>query len=911
MDQKSEKTPLELRTERKRRRREKKLAKKEKIRNLPKWRRVLRVIRKTIAALIIMSFLVSGIGAAVVWHRYGDIVTKSVTEGFKIASQIREEDFIQRQPTVVYDVHGNVLKEFKQFEYDAPKYEEINPYFLKGIVAVEDHRFYIHHGVDLYGTLRSVFKTVLGGSVQGGSTITQQLVRNVILQDSNVTIERKLKEQVVAQELEKRFSKKEILQHYLNNVYFGHGNYGIGPASRYYFGKDQNELTVDEVAVIIGITNNPTLFDPINQPESALRKRNTILTTFLTNGIISQQEYDELIQKPLQLNVQEHHIDNHVNESYALSFAVHKATEALMEANGFVFQYRFDTRDEYNAYHERYDEEYDKTRQRILNGGYEIHTSIDPSVQERLETLAKQELTGYSDKIQMAIATVDNRTGEVVALVGGRDVKNDYFNRAYQGVRQPGSTAKPITVYAKAFELGYTPQSQLVDRPIKNGPKNWYDGYWGTMSIRYAIEQSVNTVAYQLANEVGSDAMLEQLEKMKFSHLAPEDNTTIIALGGFTYGTTMVEMASAYSSLIRNGKFIEPTNIREIKDIVTGETIVKNDCEEIPVFREDAAYITLDTLKGVMKTGTGKLAQPSNYPYVIGKTGTTDKNHDSLFVGGTPYYTTAVWVGYDTPSPLNNSEKNLPKYLFREWNEKLHQGLDVMDFPMPDSVYRYGNAIYSRMKTYEDLEKERKAKEDRRMEKEMQYQRERLALEDYRILYGLTSEEEQKREAKVEEALREAESFVMTEVEDYEIWMGLIEEAKDLNKEVKHQAARNRFHQRINELEIIAATEKQNILKRIEEEKQRQKELEEQRKKEEQEIQQMLNEFQGWMKRIENGEAFTEEEVSILETLVQRLKEKGIEVPELKITYVETGEDEQPEEQSGQSPEKQPDDSPE
>lgn len=873
--------------EKKRLKKEKKLRKKQKIKSMPIWRRGLRIIGKSILILIILSVLTIGVVASILWNKYGEVITQSITEGYEIASNIKKEDFIQRQPTKVFDVHGNEIKELKQHEYEAPSHEDINPYFLKGVVAVEDSRFYIHHGVDLYGTLRSVYQTFVGGDVQGGSTITQQLVRNVILKDNGVTIERKLKEQVVAQELEKKLSKKEILQHYLNNVYFGNGNYGIGPASRYYFGKDQSELTVDEVAVIIGITNNPTLFDPTKNPEVALDKRNRILNTFKEEGVISEKEYNELVKKPIELNVQEHNIDNRVNDSYALSFAIHKATEELMEANGFVFQYRFDTREEYDAYHERYDEEYAKTRQQIVMGGYEIYTSIDPSVQESLESLVEKELRGFPDKTQLAITTIDNKTGEVVAIVGGRDVKNDYFNRAYQGARQPGSAAKPVVAYANAFERGYTPQSQVIDREIKNGPKNWYRGYWGSMTVRYALEQSVNTVAYRLANQAGPDVFLEKLERMQFAHLTPEDANPIIALGGFTNGVTTVEMASAFSTFARHGKFIEPTNIREIKNIVTKETIVKNDYEKVNVFQEDAAYFTVDSLKSVMTDGTGKSAKPNNYPHVFGKTGTTNDNKDSYFAGGTPYYATAVWIGHDKPSRLSSSEINLSKVLFKKWTEHLHKDLEVIDFEMPQSVYRSGNNLYSRLKTYSDLQATREANEEKRLQKERREQRERLAKEDYRIIHGLTKEEELEREAKTEQAIQEARNFQMQELEDYDKWIELIEKAKELNKRVKHQAAKDAFTARINELEVLAATERQKIIDRIEKEKEEQRRLEEERRREEAEISQLQQELQMWMNRIDSGEPITEEEYRELEVVVQKLKNKGVEVPNIQVEFVE------------------------
>ncbi|RKO61705.1 transglycosylase domain-containing protein [Caldibacillus debilis] len=866
----------------------------------PRWR-TTRKFLKVLLCLILFLLVAAGVVGGVLWYKYGEIITTSVTKGFEIAESMKKTDFIQRKPTVVYDKNGNVIKEFKEYEYEAPAYEEINPYFLEGTVAVEDKRFWIHHGVDLYGTLRGIISTVIGSNVQGGSTITQQLVRNVILKNNEVTIERKLMEQVIAQELEKKMSKKEILAHYLNNVYFGHGNYGIGPASRYYFGKDQKDLTASECAVIIGITNNPSLFDPITKPENALKKRNRILKIWLDEGILTQKEYKHAISQPIRLNVQEHHLDNRVTDSYALSFAIHKAAEELMKRDGFRFQYRFESKEERESYDRLYQEAYSKARQSIIRGGYEIYTSIDPTLQNALEKTVANLTSGFKDKTdkglfltQIAVTTVDNKTGEVVAIVGGRGQKGDHLNRAYQSPRQPGSAAKPIIAYANAFEAGYRPESIVVDSKIKNGPKNWYRGYWGSITVRYAVEQSVNTVAYKLALGVGADTFLRKLELMQFSHLAPEDNNPIIAIGGFTNGVTTVEMASAYATFARGGDFIEPTNIRKIKNSVTGEILTENKRTKTPVWREDASYFMVDVLKGVITRGTGKGAEIPNYPYAFGKTGTTTANKDSYFAGGTPYYTTAVWVGHDMPETLTSAELTLPKRIFKEWNAKLHKGKKVIDFKMPDSVYKIGGRLYSRLKSYEVLQAERERKEDDRLRREYNRQLARLAKEDYRILYGLTSEEEQERERLTAEAIEKAKNFRMESPEDYDRWLELIKEAEMRNEQVKHQAAKDEFSAQINELKAIAAARRDALLKEIERRKEEERKREEERRRKEAEIQALQAELDRFLERINSGSTLTQEEFRELERVIQKLKNMGVEVPDIDLESVNPGTEEEP-----------------
>lgn len=874
----------------------------------PRWRRIMGRVGKVLIILLLVIIILTSIAGGVFWFKYGDVIRNSVTKGFEIAKTIDESDFVTKPPTVVYDKDGNVIKEFMQYEYETTEYEDMNPYFIEGTIAVEDKRFWIHHGVDLFGTIRSIVSTFIGGDVQGGSTITQQLVRNVILKNHEVTIERKLMEQVVAQELEKIMSKEEILRHYLNNVYFGNGNYGIGPASRYYFGKDQKELTAEECAVIIGITNNPTLFDPITQPKNALKKRNRILKIWLDEGILSQEEYDTAIKKPIELNIQKHHLDNRIHNDYALSFAIHKATEALMKKEGFRFEYLFKTKEQQQEYKSRYQETYERIRQNIVRGGYEIYTTIDPNIQKSLEETVEKNLQSFTEKrddgfykTQIAVTTIDNETGEVLAIVGGRSEEGDYLNRAYQSPRQPGSTAKPIVVYANAFEEGYRPESMVVDAPIKNGPRNWYNGYWGSLTLRYAVEQSVNTIPYKIAKELGTNVFMKKLEQMKFSHLTPEDFNPIISLGGFTYGATTVEMASAYATLARGGDFIEPTNIKSIKHIVTGETLVENNHERIPVWREDASYFTIDVLKGVITKGTGKRAKIPNYPHAFGKTGTTSDNRDSYFVGGTPYYTTAVWVGYDTPEPLSSSERTIPQDVFKSWNTELHKTKEIIDFTRPDSVYEISGNLYSRIESYDERQTKRKAQEDERMRKEYEWQVERLAKEDYRIIYGLTSEEEHRREQKTAEAIEKARNFRMETPEDYDAWVKLIEEAERLNEDVKHQAAKDTFTVQINELKTMAIAQRQALIEEMERQKKEERKREEARRKEEAEIAELQQELDRFMNRIHAGEVLTEEEFRELEQILSKLKNKGVKVPEIQVEWVEPETEEETENSSNET----------
>lgn len=747
-----------------------------------------------------LGVITAGAGGAYAWNQYGDMIQESVTKGYKIAESVEETDFVTKSPTKIVDKNGKELKVFREFQYESPTYDELNSAFVDALISAEDERFYDHHGVDLYGTIRGIASTLQGNGVQGGSTVTQQLVRNVILENADVTVERKLIEQVVSQELEKKMGKDEIVRHYLNNVYFGNGNYGIAPASRYYFSKDQKDIELHEAAMIIGITNNPSIFDPIRNPESALKKRNRVLGKMLEVGAITTAQHDEAVAKPLSIQVTKHGIDNSVTEP-ALGYAVHKATEHLMKKNGFVFQYTFADNEARKAYKDSYNEEFVKMRQSILNGGYYIETSIDMEKQKELENVVQNVMAPYYGKdpksgfyqTQAAITTVDNETGEVVAIVGGRGEDGNIFNRGYQGVRQPGSTIKPLLSYTPAFERGYTPESKMEDSYVKNGPVNVYAGYKGNVTLRYATEISINTIAYKLANQIGGKALVEKLAKQQFSSLAPADENPIIAVGGFTYGVTTVEMASGYSTIANQGIFKEPSNVRLIKDIVTDEVLYERDTRERKVYDSGASYLMVDTLKSVMTNGTGARAMPNNYPHVIGKTGTTNANKDIWFVGATPYYTTAVWTGRDTPAPLPEYERKLAGVIFKEWNETLHSSVKVKDFPRPSTVWKQNGHWVASVNQVEREREKRKSADNARRTAEVLEQRERLALLDYRILHGLTAEEETAREEAVQQAFDAFYESPFDTLEQYEEQIEMLEAIKPLIEEVKHQRAYDKF----------------------------------------------------------------------------------------------------------------------
>jgi len=372
-----------------------------------------------------------------------------------------------------------------------------------------------------------------------------------------------------------------------------------------------------------------------------------------------------------------------------------------MEQDGFVTQYNFKDDAARIAYFDKYNDEYATKEKQLLAGRYRIDTSIDSAKQEKLQIVVDNQLAKYTAtnsatglyKKQGASVTIDNSTGEVVAIVGGRSQAGNTFNRAFLGVRQPGSSIKPLVAYTPAFEKGYIPESEYVDKAIEkdnNGtpPKNDDFIYRGEVSLRYALEISINTIAYRLVGETGVQKSLDYLRNMQFKYITPEDYTPQVAIGGFNKGATPVEMASGYSTLSRNGMFISPTNVRKITNTVIGEVLFENKHEQTKVYDSGASYLTTDALKGVLTNShsTGRGLSLSNYPYAAGKTGTTDKSKDCWFVGYTPYYTTSVWIGEDIQKPQNMSGASGPGPIWKEYMEYLHQGLEQKDFTRPDTV---------------------------------------------------------------------------------------------------------------------------------------------------------------------------------------------------------------------------------
>ncbi len=667
---------------------EKEKNKKEKKERRKKRRKVRRII---ISYLLVVFLLIGVIGGYFIYEKFGKKLLAYREEAIELVENSSEKTFRQDETSIVYDTNGKKLREVtgeKEVYYKT--YDEIPAYFVEAMVSVEDRRFYEHHGVDYEGIARAayiLFKND-GNITQGASTITQQLARGVFL-TNEVSYERKIKEIFIAWELEKKYTKQEILEYYLNTIFFSNGYYGIGAAAKGYFNKDLDELSVSEVAFLCSIPNSPTYYDPRRNYDHTIDRRNKILKDMYKQGYLNDVELQMALDEDIKLAEPEQ-----ISHDYIETYTNFCATEALMKAAGFEFQYKFDTIEEQQAYNKQYREAYDTYYATLYTGGYQIYTSFDPDKQKMLQDTVDEVLSVDEEKntdtgiynLQGAATCIDNSNGRVVAIVGGRtqnEIKGYSLNRAYQSARQPGSTIKPLIVYTPQLERGYTPSTVVDDTDFEdsNMPENSGRSYSGMTSLAAAVAASKNVVAFrlfeQLTPEVGADYLLN----MDFNYLTIEDRHNMAAcLGGLTYGATTVEMASGYSTIENDGEFRKPSCIVSITD-AQGNVIVDDKIESKQVYELNASRMMTSMLQGVFTGGTASgLGIPGMS--CAGKTGTTDNNNDGWFCAYTPYYTTSVWVGYDTPQSTRGLwGSTYPGRIWHNYMTQIHEGLTDIGFP--------------------------------------------------------------------------------------------------------------------------------------------------------------------------------------------------------------------------------------
>lgn len=629
--------------------------------------------------------------AAVAYYYAGGYAAKvsaMKTEAVSMVSHSSKDTFRKSQTSIAYDINGktlSVLKGEKDVYYI--EYEDIPIYVKQAIISTEDKRFYKHNGIDYRGIMRAAVAMIQDGEVtQGGSTITQQLARTVFLSNER-TWERKIEEMYIAVELEKKYSKEEILEFYLNNVYFANGYYGIEAAAQGYFGTDVSHLSLSQMIYLCAIPNNPTLYNPLTHADKTQARRDRILKSMLEDQVISESSYQTAVAEQIKTTEPEE-----IKNNYAETYTYYCATRALMELEDFEFQTVFSDDEEKTAYDREYQSLYDTCNKKLFTGGYRIYTSLDLDAQSQLQTSVDEVLAGFGEKsdegiyeLQGAAVCIDNTTGMVRAIIGGRsqdDVEGYTLNRAFQSFRQPGSAIKPLIVYTPALERGYTPDTTVVDEPIADGPVNGDGTYSGAMSLRQAVARSKNTIAWKIFEELTPEVGISYLEAMGFSNLDANDKRLPASIGGFTNGVSPLEMAKGYATIKNDGGYRNPTCIMKITN-ADGEVIYQADQTASVIYKENACRQMTDMLQTVITSGTGRGYSLGMMP-CAGKTGTTNDNKDGWFVGYTPYYTTSVWVGYDIPKEVPGlGGGTYPGKIWHSFMSWLHDGLEPVDFIHP------------------------------------------------------------------------------------------------------------------------------------------------------------------------------------------------------------------------------------
>lgn len=537
--------------------------------------------------------------------------------------------------TRLYADDGNVFSTlFVPKRFPIP-IKEMPPYLPKAFVAVEDVRFFEHPGIDVRGIVRAIYKNLLKmGLYEGGSTITQQVARNLFLTQKK-TIKRKLEEMLLAIQIERAYSKEEILECYLNLVYLGEGSYGVEAASRRYFDKSAKELTLEEAATLAALTRAPSSLSPFKYPQRAKERRNLVLKKMFEARFIDRREYERASMAPLKV----------------ASFRM------IEDKTGY-----------FRDYVRQCVEEILGEGSETWNQAYHVHTTLNVRMTEYAMEAIRKGLEAFrrrhperKDLPQVVLIAMEVKTGAIKVLVGGKDFSTSPFNRAIYAKRQPGSAFKPF-IYMAALEKGLEPDHVLLDEPVKYvdpwtgkvwEPKNYNDEYFGYVTMRRALSRSLNSATIRLLEEVGCDHVIELAKRMHIrSQFEPVPS---LALG--TKEVYPIDLAAAYLTFARGGSYVRPYVIESIYS-VDGQEIFKAEKdmrEPEQVLDREKVSVLVNMMRDVVKEGTAKAA--SKLPYALaGKTGTTEDFRDAWFIGFSPELLCLVWVGYDKDTPLGAGE---------------------------------------------------------------------------------------------------------------------------------------------------------------------------------------------------------------------------------------------------------------
>ena len=586
-------------------------------------KKLLVILLKLIAVLFVVGAL--GVFAIIIKYRL---------ELPNIQSMV--EDYKPQMATTIYDKNNNVVDVLEAESRDAVKLEDVSPYVKEAFLAIEDKKFYSHHGLHFKGIIRAALTNFLKGkATQGGSSITQQLAKNAFLTPER-TFSRKVKEAILTYQIERTYTKDEILERYLNEIYFGSGSYGIKNAADQYFRKDPKDLNIAEAALLAGIPNRPTKYDPNRSLENALHRQQIILKEMFEDGRITKEEYEEALAYKFELENEENVKNVPENTSIIYNRRPKKAYNNP-ELTTIVENYLA----------EIYDDE------QIYSSGLKIYTTIDLDYQK----VARDTFNAYpyfkNKEINGAMVTLDPFTGGIISIVGGKNFKAGNFDRATMARRQLGSSFKPF-VYLKALESGYEPYSVVVNDFVAYGkwvPKNFDGRYTFNSTLVNSLNLSLNIPAVKLMDAVTVEAFKEDMsDKIK---LTSEVQNLTTALG--SVDSTPVNTAANFSIFVNGGYIVKPNIIREIRDN-QDILIYVADIEKIKAFDSVDVSVITAMLKSVVSNGTATKARvydKSGRPIQQGgKTGTTSEHRSAWFVGITPEYVTVCYIGRDDNKPM-------------------------------------------------------------------------------------------------------------------------------------------------------------------------------------------------------------------------------------------------------------------
>jgi len=601
------------------------------------------------------------------------------------------------ESSIVFDKDGKPIAQLHASENRlSVEYEDIPQLVKDTFIAVEDKRFFQHHGFDIIRIAKSALDIIKTGEVVGGgSTITIQLAKNAFIEDPTaLKLSRKIQELVLALQIERAYTKEEILTFYLNRIYFGESSFGIRTAAQTYFGKELNELNPAEVALLAGLPQAPSVYDPYINPDKAKTRRNIVLGVMRDANLITQEEYEKYKEEPFtfveQVKAKETEVElpeaatRNKNHPYFVDYVIHE----LQDKHGL-------------------------SPEQIFSGGLKIYTTLDTKIQTAAEkAFANPENFPKSVDdipVQGAMTVLEVETGAITAMVGGREYTPMGLNRAWQSKRQPGSTAKPLVVYAPALEHGgYYPGTVFDDMPVtyKDGGGTWspvnFDtqtsGWKGLITMREAVRNSVNVYAVKLMDALGIDYAWQFAKNNLGLDLKESDKVLSMALGTFQIST--LEMASCYATFANNGVKNEPYSVIKV-ETRDGKTLVEYTPSPKRVMKETTAYIMNDLLRTVVTSGTGTRARMGNW-YICGKTGTTSLdpkiygyrtgNPDAWFAGYSPKYVGVVWMGYDKDPDKKHYLRQVyggsyPTTIWKEVMTVAHEGLQVQSsIPRPKGI---------------------------------------------------------------------------------------------------------------------------------------------------------------------------------------------------------------------------------